>query len=888
MKCISILSVLLLVGASSVAQPVEALRKIDSLINVPDFTIARQAIRALESGGDAHMLIACGNRTARILIAEGALNEAGLLLDKISTPDLYLSAVTHSTTGYLLLNKSRQDLALEKLELAWNEFQQAGQATTDEAALCLSNLGLVHLTTGKLNQALEFSRMSLSIRQKLHGDNSEEAAAAYNDLGLVLSQSDPDAALEYYDKALAIYEKYRGSKHPKIAIANTNLGFIFLSQKLYGDAITNLETAETIWREVYPQGHPNQALALTNLGRVYAQMGNSTAANGYFKRALLMYHKTIGAKHPDLSFVYNQMGLIKQSDQSYDSALYFFQEALIANAPGFDNRTLSANPSRQDAYNQKVLLNTLRLKADALEARHYGKTLSLQDLRMSLQVLHRCDTLLDDIRNHSTNEADKLELGSAAAGVYESGVRVTSALSEMTLQPRPYREEAFYFAEKSKSAVLQQSIADAEAKSFAGIPGDLLNEEKQLKAELALLNQQVSQTTDKVAINQLREQLFRANETYRQFTGKLEKDFPDYFNLKFNTTAPSVHALQEMLGNDVVLVSYFIAERDQQLYTFVLDRNRFSMTHRKLPDDFDRLIKGFNNSLYYAVFPSYQESAARLSRILLGGVPASAREIIFIPSGRLSTLPFEALPVRKLSNPSWGAVDYLILHKAISYEFSAGLLLQKKKGNEGNRENSIFLCAPVKFPTGDNLNDLPGTIEEVRQISSLFGNQARVVQGMEANESTVKSDNLKKYRFIHFATHGVVDEIAPELSRIYLQSGGSEDGHLFSGEIFNLQLQADLAVLSACQTGLGKFSKGEGVIGLSRALVYAGARSLVVSYWSVADQSTSQLMTNFYGEMMKSPNASFSASLQKAKVAMINQPALAAPYYWAPFVLIGK
>lgn len=879
---------LLLLCTPSLAQHTTELRQVDSLINIPDFEAARAAIRELESRADDALRIACGNRTARILIAEGKLEEANELLNKLSSSDPYLSGITHSTLGYLFLNKSRQDLALEKLEQGWAEFQQAGKASTDEAALCLSDLGLVYLTTGKFNQALEFSRMALTTRLKLHGAESEEVAAAYNDLGLVLSQSDPDAALEYYDKALAIYQKYRGNMHPKIAIANTNLGFIFLGQKLYGDAINNLETAESIWKSVYPNGHPNQALALTNLGRVYAQMGNTIAANGYFRRAINLYHKTVGQKHPDLSFVYNQMGLIKQTDQAYDSALYFFQEALIANAPGFNDHAIVTNPLRQDAFNQKVLLYTFRLKADALEARHYGKTLSMQDLRLALQVLHRCDTLLDEIRNHSTNEADKLELGNAATDVYESGVRVTAALSEMSIKPRPYREEAFYFAEKSKSAVLQQSIADAEAKSFAGIPSDLLNEEKQLKAELALLNQQLSQVNTQQEGNRLREQLFRANETYRQFTQKLEKDFPDYFNLKFNTTAPSVAALQHILAEDVSLVSYFVSERDQQLYTFVLSKDNFKMIHSKLPDDFDRLVKGFNNSLYYSVFPSYQEASDRLSPILLRGLTKSTKKAIIIPSGRLSTLPFEALPVNKLTSANWSTADYLIKHTAISYEFSAGLLLQKKKIAEANRTNSIFLCAPLTFNGRDNLSDLPGTLDELRQISTLFGNQAKVIQGTAANESAVKSDDLRNYRFIHFATHGIVDEVSPELSKIYLQSGNQEDGNLFSGEIFNLQLQADLAVLSACQTGLGKFSKGEGVIGLSRALVYAGANSLVVSYWSVADQSTSQLMTSFYEEIMKSSTVGFATSLQRAKLAMINQPALAAPYYWAPFVLIGK
>ena len=120
-----------------------------------------------------------------------------------------------------------------------------------------------------------------------------------------------------------------------------------------------------------------------------------------------------------------------------------------------------------------------------------------------------------------------------------------------------------------------------------------------------------------------------------------------------------------------------------------------------------------------------------------------------------------------------------------------------------------------------------------------------------------------------------------------MQSTSAEDGNVFSGEIFNLKLNADLAVLSACQTGLGKVSKGEGVIGLSRALVFAGARSIMVSYWSVADESTSLLMADFYSQFVKQSTPNYREALQQAKIAMIKHKEYAAPYYWAPFVLIG-
>ena len=155
----------------------------------------------------------------------------------------------------------------------------------------------------------------------------------------------------------------------------------------------------------------------------------------------------------------------------------------------------------------------------------------------------------------------------------------------------------------------------------------------------------------------------------------------------------------------------------------------------------------------------------------------------------------------------------------------------------------------------------------------------------QANQR-LNRDHLN-YSLVHFATHGVVDENSPELSRIFLQSDSeSEDGNLFAGEIYNLKLNADLVALSACQTGLGKISKGEGVIGLSRALVYAGAKNIVVSFWSVADESTAKLMTDFYKQLLENPNVNYSEDLRKAKLDLMKGE-YAAPYYWAPFILIG-
>lgn len=884
-----IFSLLLLTSWPALSQK-NIFSKIDSLVSDARYEEARQLITQVSgSTSDPKSKALLNNKAAEILITQGKLNEAEDLLKGIkSNEDLFLEAVTQTNLGSLYLNRARSDLALDNLQQALKKFQDSGNRNTREAAQCLANLSLVYWSIGKLNQAEENGLIALSIRQNLFGEKSEEVAASYNDLGLVYSSMNVDKALEYYEKALPIYERVHGKDHPKIAIASNNIGAMYRQLELYGDAVNNFESALAIWKKVYPQGHPNQASALVNLGRTYTKMGDRKAAMGYFEKALEVYRKSYGPRHPDISSVLNLIGTLELDNNHYDQALTSLQEAIISNSPSFNQKSVAQNPGANAFYNGKVLLYSLRLKAQALESRYYDKTLKLEDLQRALSCLYTCDTLIDNIRHHSADENDKIELGENANEVYEDGVRIAEAMSEMTLHFKHYREVAFYFAEKSKSAVLLESIAEAEAKSFAGIPNDLVEQEKNLKSTIAFLVQKLSQKPAQEEEKSLRESLFTINREYDDFIKKLEVDYPNYFNLKFNQSEPTIQDLQKLLDTKTAIISYFVWEKGKRIYQFIITRNNFKINNLALSDNFEKYAKGLNNSLLFSDAKVYLESASALSDILIPSLPASITGLVIIPSGRLGTLPFEVLFYKKNKASDYSSMPQVVKRYSISYEFSAGLLAQRSKAANTRAALSIFLCAPIKFPTKDNLDELPGTEMEVSTIGELFkGNASSIAKFSDASEDLIKSGALAKYNYLHFATHGVVDETNPELSRIFLQSGKQEDGNLFAGEIYNLNLNAELAVLSACQTGLGKFSKGEGVIGLSRALVYAGARNIIVSFWSVADESTAQLMTDFYKILLQNKNQPFRETLQQAKIKMIKEGKYAAPYYWAPFILIG-
>ncbi len=269
-------------------------------------------------------------------------------------------------------------------------------------------------------------------------------------------------------------------------------------------------------------------------------------------------------------------------------------------------------------------------------------------------------------------------------------------------------------------------------------------------------------------------------------------------------------------------------------------------------------------------------------------VGRSIKSIIVIPSGRIGSLPLEAMPLKKIAAYNFNNVSFFIDRWAISYEFAAGLMLQKSKEKTNKKSSGIFLCAPIHFTENPNLNDLLGTEKEVDAIAKLFPNQSKVFTYANASEQTLKSKEIQNYNYLHLATHGIVDSSDPSQSEIFLNGSGSEDGNLFCREIYNMNMSADLVVLSACETGLGKFSKGEGVIGLSRALTYAGAKNIVVSFWKVSDESTAELMISFYKHLIESNDQNFSNALRQAKMDVIRTGKYSSPYYWAPFVLIGK
>jgi len=439
-----------------------------------------------------------------------------------------------------------------------------------------------------------------------------------------------------------------------------------------------------------------------------------------------------------------------------------------------------------------------------------------------------------------------------------------------------------------------------------------------------------------------------------------ETKYPKYYDLKYNNSTVTVEEIQKKLDAKTSVISYLTA--DSNITIFGISKTKFVAKQVEKPQDFDKTIGNLHNFLSYssmqsarAIIPfsiqktkfNYPETAFGLYNLLF---PKEIQEIaatenlIIIPDGKLSIVPFEVLHTENYTTELtdenevqyFAQMPYLIKKHNVSYSYSVGLLnnsLNTKKTNVA--QNDWIAFAPIfdnqktagttlqtkkmltsttdslqtrtLLANGSYVSPLPGTKVEIENIFGIFEKKRKkavIKTYQQAEESFVKSGEMQNYRIIHFATHGFVNQENPKLSGILFaqdtstvnkisgyisENEAQNEGILYQSELYNCKFNADLTVLSACETALGKITKGEGVVGLTQALLYAGSQNILVSLWQVSDASTKDLMISFYTHLLNSKNTQkYGVFLRKAKLEMLSKSNYTHPYYWSPFILIGQ
>lgn len=881
----------------------------DSLIKAGEIQQAKALLEQVKSKTvDEEEMAGIHCCEAHLLINTGSPKEGLKMADSLcraNEKEGLSKGMMMNTAGLAYLTLGRYHKALGQFEKALENFKHIDRE--DKQSECYNNIGLVYWNTGKYQLAGEYFQKALVIRKSIYEEHHPKIAALYNNLGLVYSRTDKQKALDFFHRSVEINKVFYGEQHTTLASAYNNIAIIYKQQDSSKKALHHFEKVRDIWEEVKGSSHPNVAFVLSNIGQVHEQSGDVDQALQYYNKALSIYQQEYGEQHPDIANVYNLMAVCYESKKDHEEALNAIRNAIQANIPQDTKGKFSSAAVVKEYFNGQVLLSSLMLQAQVYEAYYMHKTLKVKELEKARTSLLSCDSLIEKLRHTRNNEEDKLALGKLAAEVYEDGMRVALKLKELTWNEK-YAREAFYFAERSKAAVLLDAITEAEARSFANVGKDIVEEESKLRSSIAWYEQQLAKAKDREEMYTLRDEMFNKKRAYDELIRKMEMEYPEYYNLKHNSAQASVSDVQQSIAEGTMVVMYAFSEKDEKLYCFYVTTDDFWVN--AVEEDIHRFINGLRNGIVYKTKPPFVHSAHELYKALFSGkrnsifsrnIPASITKLVVIPDGKLGTIPFEVLFTSKTSKEeSIQEWPYLLKKTAIQYAYSATLLLSHENNSASGQQN-VFLCAPVSFndttvsSTRKMMSALPGTADEVGAIRKQFkehNKQAVTCLRDSAQESLIKSGCMKDYTYIHFATHGIVDESQPELSRIFLAADASEkeDGMLYTGEIYNLDFNAELVTLSACETGLGKYTKGEGIIGLTRALLYAGAENILVSLWPVADRPTSDLMIMFYENLLKGMTKS--EALREAKLQLISRGIPEAEghpdaFYWSPFILIG-
>jgi CHAT domain-containing protein/Tfp pilus assembly protein PilF len=886
--------------------------------------------------------VRCYHRMGRSFREQGEFDQAMKYLEQALADGLKELGEQHaevaaiySTIGIVYRSKGDYARALDFANQALS-IQLATLGENDPAVGSTYNrIANVYSEKNDLDQALAFREKALAIYIAAYGERSAEAASYYNNIGNdYLSRGDYDQALFFHKKSLEMKQAFQGRRHQVVAWSYDNLGQVYYKKSDYERARECYENALSIWRETIGAENFFPTMSYDHLVELNRSTGDYAPALAFAKKSLSIKRRILGERHPSIADTYNLMGQVYFDQGDYATALDCYQNALRANVPAFADSNPSVNPPLAGILGEPQLLESFSGKARTLAARYARKTQALHDLEMAAATYRHASQLIDQMRHGYKAEGSKLFLVEKATDIYDHAILTTLRLHQIT-QKEEHKNTAFLLAEKSKAGVMLEALSDAEAKRFAGISDRLLEKERQLRIDLAFYEKSLTEEQlkredkDSAKIALWQDKVFGLKQVYDALLQRFEKEYPDYYNLKYQTQTIAVPEVQQRLLDDrTALVEYFTGK--DSIFIFAITKNDFTIKTSAKDSLFAPQIEQLRQGIIKQDFAPYAQAAFRLYQTLLAPITSilEGKNLILVPDGLLSAIPFEALLTQAV-NPAGELKDYLRLPylveaHAMSYAYSATLLqqLQSRKNREAKHDYLAFApLFPEGLPAGtrgadfvkenlaaDSLDTerrlrsfLPATKTEVTGIFARFensyglferwfGNKSRVYLEQEAKEEKLKSPDLSSYRFLHFATHGLVNEKNPKLSGLILtqeDTTSKEDGILHLGEIYNLNLNADLVVLSACETGLGQIAHGEGIIGLTRGFLYAGASNVLVSLWQVSDMTTSDLMMDFYDKMLG--GMSKAEALREAKLQMIRRdPGYAKPYYWAPFILVGR
>ena len=757
-------------------------------------------------------------------------------------------------------------------------------------AASLNNLGLLLYDRGELDKADEYHRRALSIREKLT-PGSLDAAGSLNNLGMIAhDRGDLAKAEEYHREALAIQAKLAPSSHD-LALSLGNLGYVAEDRGDLVKAEEYYRQAAAILEKLSP-GSRGMAQTIHHLGDMARRRNDPVRAEAYYRRALEIRQKL--APDSDASAeTLAALARLKRDNGQQNAAGGLFQEALNA----LEGQTARLGGSSE-------VRSSFRASQAGYYAEYVDLLMSQNQPKLAFQVLERsrARTLLETLREGHLD---------IRQGVDPSLVEQERSLQAALRAKTNRRIELAEGKQAEEQATVNKEI-DKLLAQYDEIEGRI----RTTSPKYAALTQPQPLTT------QAMQQLLDTDSVLLEYALGQERSYV----FAVTPTTLSAYALPKREE---------IESTAQHVYELVTSQNRW-ITGESIEQRRRRIAKGE---------AEYWTAASKLSSMVLGPVAAQieGKRLLIVSDGTLQYLPFAILPVAEAAAsvdtrvPQRG-VPLVAGHEIVNLPSASVLavLRQEQTGRgAGPRKTVAVLADPVfdrndprvlqaktRGPTarpegktettslvGDRLTrsmgdvglrtagglSLPRLAFSRREAAAILALTAKG-RGLEAvdfqaSRETATSPELAQYRIVHFATHGLLDNRHPELSGLVFslvdEQGNGRNGFLDLADVYNLSLPVDLVVLSACETGLGKEMGAEGLVGLTRGFMYAGAPRVMASLWKVDDVATAKLMESFYRAMLKDGKTP-AAALRQAQLDMWKQQRWADPCYWGAFRLQGE
>ncbi len=732
---------------------------------------------------------------------------------------------------------------------AWfpQEYWEAATAAYREASRAAFFAGQLQRSIAHGEKALEIARKTNEPRLKLWAvDQLIQVYSAVRNF---------DRARQFTKEGFEVVTELPPNTNPRISWEGAlyyKLGLDLMRQREYDKAIDAISRSvnlhENYLADLRSWRTPNLTLLrtetstllvrLTDLGAAYRQAGKLDQALEQYERAFNVINEQ-GLDYAFQGRLYEDVGEIQRQQKKFSQALENFKKALaLAEKQGTPGGLRSASVA---------IGNVLRQTGKAREAIPYYQTAIQQ---------------VESLRSRLESEEYRQSFFEGAIGPY---INIMLALIA-TKNPA----EAFNYNERARSRAFLDVLG---SKVQLARGGALLEEERSLQARIATLQARMrGQEADAPLRPQLRQELESAQKAYSDFLVRVRNENKEQASL-MNVEPLTLKEVQELLDPGITVLEYFVTPQAVLLWVVEKDRLRFVRIAATRGDLLSK-VASLRDSIYQlgekAKFATISQELYKL--LIEPALPhIRGKELLIIPHDVLHYLPFQAL----LS----GQEKYLIQDYPIYYLSSASLMKFTKEKSRASRENVLVLGNPS---LGDEAYNLRFAEREAREVARVFPKSTIFLRDQATKGRAISHSS--KYDILHFAVHGELKEDDPLSSGLLLAGDeGQKDGLLKVSEIFSLNLKADTVVLSACETGLGKITSGDEIIGLTRAFIYAGAPSVVTTLWKVNDRASYELMREFYTNLK---TAKKSEALRQAQLKTMKE--FPHPFFWAAYGLTGE